>query len=74
MRFRALTLIAKGYALALVLGMVLAASGIGELHAILLAWIAGAVLTLCVAAFEWRIEHARVVARVPVFPHQRRRT
>ena len=52
MRFQALTLLVKGYALAGVIGIGLALGGADELTAILAIWLGGAVLTLAIGATD----------------------
>ena len=64
MRFQAFSYVARGYALALVFGLVLAASGAEEVPVLLAIWLGGAVLTLGLAALASASDKAELPVRV----------
>lgn len=64
MRFRAFSYVARGYALALLIGVCLALGGVGEVSVLLAVWFGGAVLTLGLAAVV--PDQDQRVVRVPV--------
>ena len=70
MRFRALTSVARGYALALMIGLVLAASGAEEVPVLLAIWLGGAVLTLGLATAVSQNRMERLPARVTRCPSE----
>ncbi|MFK7941969.1 MAG: hypothetical protein AB8B85_03510 [Paracoccaceae bacterium] len=67
-RFRAFSYVAKGYALALLVGLCLVLFGVDTVPALLAMWLGGAVLTLGLAAMAV----PREAARVPVKATQQR--
>ena len=63
-RFRAFSSVARGYVLALLIGLCLVSGGVGELPALLAIWLGGALLTLGLAAIERDHGPSRVPVRV----------